>query len=167
MLSKPLLSKLSKSNQKRKTEIASVMIEKEVEKLLSNGAITSVNQEGDQFLSILFPKKDGNQGTVISLKQLNQFMLYQHFKMEDLHSLNEVLLEGNNVCKLDLKDAYFYVPLNKKFRKYLRFLWSSNLYLGPMTSIWGIHKIVENSCGFVSPYELSRLIIYPLMVLKL
>ena len=71
-------------------------------------------------------------------------MPHQHFKMEGLHFLNEVLLEGNSMCKLDLKDAYFCVPLNKKSRKYLEFLWSSNLYefirlyygLGPASGVF-------------------------------
>lgn len=82
MLSKPLLSTLAKSNQKRKTEIASIIIEKEVENLLSKGGITSINQEGDQFLSTLFlvPKRDGNQGTVINMKQFKSVHAPQTFQ---------------------------------------------------------------------------------------
>ena len=70
----------------------------------------------------------GYQRPLINLKHLNQFIPYQHFKMEDLLRFKKVLLKGNYMHKLDLQDAYFLVPLNKKSRKYVRFLWSNNLY---------------------------------------
>ena len=70
--------------------------------------------------------------------------------------LKEILLEGNYMCKLDLKDAYFCVPVKKRSRKNLRFLWLNNLQeicsnmalLWPRTSTTGIHKVVKNTCGF-------------------
>lgn len=48
----------------------------------------------------------------INLKHLNKLSLYQHFKMEGLNSLKNTLLKRNYMCKLDLKDAYFTVPLH-------------------------------------------------------
>ena len=50
------------------------------------------------------------------------------------------------MCKLDLKDAYYCVPLQKISRKYFRFHWSGNLYeflclcfgLGPAPRIFTI-----------------------------
>lgn len=61
----PMLSKsLQRSAPIRKeiSQIESVMIEKEVEDVLTKGVITSVNQEEDQFLrTLLVPKKDGYQ----------------------------------------------------------------------------------------------------------
>ena len=127
MLSKPL--QRSAPIRKEISQIESVMIEKEVEDVLTKGVITSVNQEEDQFLrTFLVPKKDGYQRPLINLKHLNQFIPYQHSKMEDLLRFKKVLLKGNYMHKLDLQDAYFLVPLNKKSRKYVRFLWSNNLY---------------------------------------
>ena len=110
------------------SQIESAMIEKEVEVVLSKGVITSVNQEEDHFLSTLFllPKKDGNERPVIDLKHLNQFIPYQHFQMEGLNCPKEVLLKGNYIYKVGLKDTYFCVPLNKKSLKHVRFLWLSN-----------------------------------------
>ena len=115
MLSKPL--QRSAPIRKEISQIESVMIEKEVEDVLTKGVITSVNQEEDQFLrTFLVPKKDGYQRSM------------EDFKMEDLLRFKKVLLKGNYMHKLDLQDAYFLVPLNKKSRKYVRFLWSNNLY---------------------------------------
>ena len=65
---------------------------------------------------------------VISLKNLNAFIPYLHFKMEDLHLLKDMLKEKDYMCKKDLKDAYFCVPLHQKHRKYIRFCWEGQLY---------------------------------------
>ena len=48
------------------------------------------------------------------------------------------------MCKVDLKDAYFSVSLEKDSRQFVRFLWSENLYeflclcfgLGPASRIF-------------------------------
>lgn len=52
------------------------MVEKEMEDILSNGDIISVNQEEVHFLSklVLIPKNDRNQRPAINMKQLNYFI---------------------------------------------------------------------------------------------
>ena len=65
---------------------------------------------------------------MINLKELNTFITYKHLKMEGLHLLKKNLEPGNYLCKLDLKDAYFCVPLNKQSKKYVLFEWKSSLY---------------------------------------
>ena len=55
-----------------------------------------------------------------------------------------MLQKGDYMCTLDLKDAYFCVPLKKESRKYVRFLWEGTLYdflclcfgLGPVPLIF-------------------------------
>ena len=65
----------------------------------------------DQFLSSLFlAKKDRRNSAVVSLKDLNRNIMYQHFKMEGLFLLKEMLLPGDTIRKIDLKDAYFAIP---------------------------------------------------------
>ena len=67
---------------------------------------------------LLVSKKDGRQGPVINLKELNTFMPDQHLKMEGLDLLKEILEQGDYLCNLDLKDAYFIVPLSKQLPKW-------------------------------------------------
>ena len=44
---------------------------------------------------------------VINLKSLNFWVRPQHFKMEGIHTLREIVAQDDWLAKLDLKDAYF------------------------------------------------------------
>ena len=67
------------------------------------------------------PKKDGRQRPVINLKALNEFVQPRHFKMEGFHTLRKVLKPGDWFAKVDLKIAYFAIPIAEDQRKFLRF----------------------------------------------
>ena len=106
------------------------LIDVEVQDMLQKGAIIEVLPCKDQFLSPVFlvPKKDGGNRPVINLKKLNQYIEYQHFKMEGIQALKSLIKKGDYMVKLDLKDAYFSLPIHKAFRKYLRFAWKGKIY---------------------------------------
>ncbi|XP_057299487.1 uncharacterized protein LOC130630106 [Hydractinia symbiolongicarpus] len=106
------------------------LVTEEVKRMLVKGAIQSICHVKGEFLSNVFlvPKKDGGNRPVINLKHLNKFVPYHHFKMEGLHLIQEMIQEGDCMCKIDLKDAYFCVPLHQRSRKYVRFQWQGNLY---------------------------------------
>ena len=55
-------------------------------------------------------KERWKNNPVVNLKDLNSNTLYQHFKVEGLFLLKEMLLPGDKVCMIDLKDAYFAIP---------------------------------------------------------
>ena len=76
-----------------------------------------------QFVSNIFlvPKRDGKSRPVINLKDLNVFIQYDHFKMEGIHLLRDLLQPQDWLGKIDLKDAYYVIPVWKDHRKYLRF----------------------------------------------
>jgi len=100
------------------------LLQGEVQALLDKGAIVPVpQQEEGGFYSSLFliPKKDGKMRPVINLKRLNSWVLTQHFKMEGMHTLQDLLHQDAWLAKLDLKDAYFTVPVRPEHQQYLRF----------------------------------------------
>ena len=69
------------------------LIDLEVHKMFQKGAIRHALFGPKQFISNLFviPKKNGELRPVINLKPLNEFVRYQHFKMEGLNSLLDLL----------------------------------------------------------------------------
>ena len=107
------------------SEKDSTLVDAEIVSMIEKGAISTVHPQKRQYVSPLFlvPKKDGTQRPVINLKQLNFHVEYQHFKMEGLHMLRELLQPNDFMIKIDLKDAYFSVPVHHQHRPYLRFRW--------------------------------------------
>ena len=73
------------------------------------------------FISRMFlvPKKDGSYRPIIDLRQLNKFIRWEHFKMEGIHLVKDLLRQGDWMVKLDLKDAYFAVPIHQEYQQYL------------------------------------------------
>ena len=104
-------------------------IEAEISELLQKGVLTNVTPDSDQFVSNLFlvPKRDGGSRPVINLKDLNEYLQYNHFKMEGIHLLRDLMRPNDWLGKIDLKDAYFVVPIWENHKKYLRFLWKDSL----------------------------------------
>ena len=98
--------------------------------ILNKGSKKKVeHQFPDQFLSniLLVKKKDGGNRPCINLKARSKFIPYKHLEMECLHCLKYLLKENDFLCKIDLKNAYFSVPLCISSRKFVRFAWSGNL----------------------------------------
>lgn len=106
------------------------MIESEVGKLLEKNAIEKCKKGKDQFVSSFFlvPKPDGTKRFILNLKGLNKFIETPHFKMEDLRSAKNLVTSGAFMASLDLKDAYFLVPVHENSRKYLRFIFKGQIY---------------------------------------
>ena len=75
-------------------------IDSEVDTLLEKGALNMVKPGSGQFLSSLFlvPKRDGNSRPVLNLKELNVFLKYDHFKMEGIHLLRDLLQHCSQRC---------------------------------------------------------------------
>jgi len=92
--------------------------------LLTKGAIEPVRDHTTPgFYSRLFfvPKKTGGSRPIIDLSTLNESLVVPKFKMETVASIRLGLEMGKFAFSLDLKDAYFHVPIHPSSRKYLRF----------------------------------------------
>ena len=130
----PFLSELSRTAppsaiSMSQKEIA--IVDQEIQEMLKKDAVKLVQHSTEnQFLSSIFivPKKDSGHRSVINLRKLNKHIPYIHFKMEGPFFLKEILLKGDYMCKIDLKDAYFSVLLNRKSQKFVSFKWKDLIY---------------------------------------
>ena len=123
---------LGKVNQEERLQINS-----EIKGLLWKGAIQQVKSDPGEFLSNLFleSKNYGGHRSVINLKLLNSFIPYQHFKMEGIHLIKEILQEHDFLIKIDLKNAYFGIPLNKKSKN--KFVFNGKeIYRNSLLMFW-------------------------------
>ena len=64
------------------------IISQEIAKLLSKGVIEIAHNPDSGFISTVFvtPKKDGSYRMILNLQQLNKFVVYQHFKMDNIQT---------------------------------------------------------------------------------
>ena len=106
------------------------MISQEIKELLVKGAIVETTLSIEDFVSQIFlvEKKVGGQRLVINLKSLNTFVRVDHFKMEGLHILPDLILAQDWMIKIDLKDAYLQVPIHQQYQHLLQFQWSAKVY---------------------------------------
>ena len=78
-------------------------------------------------------KKEGGQRLVINLKSLNTFVRVDHFNMEGLHTLPDLIRTQDWMIKKDLKDAYLQVPIHPEFYSFNgtgKFISFSTFHLG-------------------------------------
>ena len=92
--------------------------------MLSKDALEIVLDPGPGFYSRLFlvEKVTGGWHPVIDLSHLNVFVLQTPFKMETVASVFLSVREGDFLAFIDMKDAYFQIPVHQSSRKLLRFL---------------------------------------------
>ncbi|XP_059615632.1 uncharacterized protein LOC132261098 [Phlebotomus argentipes] len=101
-----------------------------VEQLISKGAVEECYPEKNHFISKIFliPKPDGSNRFIINLKRLNEFIDAPHFKMEDGRTVIRLMSENCYMASIDIKDAYYLIPIHETHKKYLRFLVKGTLY---------------------------------------
>ena len=106
------------------------VIDGEISKLLLKGVIERTCLTGNGFVSNVFvrPKKDGTYRMILNLKSLNEFVVYQHFKMDNILTALKLMRPKCFMASVDLKDAYYSVPIASEDRKFLSFEWKGDYY---------------------------------------
>ena len=113
----------------RDTEQSNALL-REIMSLLDKGAIEELDPRSlsPGFYSRLFlvPKTDGSHRPVFDLKSLNQFVHKEKFKMTTPRTVTNAMHKGDWAVSIDLKDAYFHVPIHVRSRRLLRFAIATN-----------------------------------------
>ena len=124
----PLLSEptpLSSPSEVQTKQEEQILADQKIEKMLEKQATFKRPVSEYPFPS---HQKDAGYRPVVNLKNLNWYIPYKHFKMEGLFLLKEILQKSDYMCKIDLKDAYFAVPLHSSSQKHIRLKWKGNVY---------------------------------------
>ena len=105
-------------------------LDKEVLSMEEKGAIEEVSPHSRAFYGRLFtvPKSSGGLRPVLDLSPLNKHLQVIHFRMETPRSVRDAIRPGDWATSLDLKDAYFHVPIHRSSRKFLRFVWNDRVF---------------------------------------
>ena len=107
-----------------------VAINGEISKLLQKQVIYKCDRIPVDFISSIFlrEKKDGSNRFILNLKSLNQHVKYLHFKMESLYHVLNVIKPNVWMASVDLKDAFYSIPVNKTNQKYFKFHWEGHYF---------------------------------------
>ena len=99
----------------------STMVSNEVANLLKKGAITPTTIDAGDYFSPVFPRinKDGTPRLLLNLKRLNEHIEYLHFKMESFQCVINMLTPNCWMASVDLKSAFYSVPIHPNHQKYL------------------------------------------------
>ena len=119
----------------KENEVISV----EIEKLLKKSVIVYSTPEKGEFISGIFTrdKKDGNKRMILNLKKFNKFVNYKHFKMESINNVINLIKPNVYMASIDLKDAFFSVPIHYDHQKYLKFIFGNLFQFTSMPNGYG------------------------------
>ena len=107
------------------------IIDGEIQKLLRKQVIEEVaNDTNTGYYSNLFTnrKMNGAYITILNLKKFNEYCTTEHFKMESIKNVINMLKPGMFLASIDIKDAFYSVLIFPGNRKYLRFIWKGKIF---------------------------------------
>ena len=70
---------------------------------------------------------DSGTRLILNLKELNEFLKYEHFEMGGIKTVIKMVIRNCFMAAIDLKDAYYSVSVSRLFQKFLKFKWKDKL----------------------------------------
>lgn len=107
-----------------------IFISEEIERLIKKQVIERSQHEPGEYISPTFviEKTDGGYKFILNLKKLNKEIDKKKFKMQTLKSILCLVRPNAFMAKLNIKDAYYSIPMHHKSRKLLKFIHKGELY---------------------------------------
>ena len=95
-------------------------LDSEIDKLLSKHIIVPYAHEDVEFFSPIFPvsNSDSSIRMILNLKTLNSHITYHHFKMDTISTVLQNLTPNCFMASIDLKSAYYSVPIDEQYQRY-------------------------------------------------
>ena len=106
------------------------VIDEEIKQLSLKRVIVKTSHCRGEFISNIFirPKKDGGHRLILNLKRLNLKVKKRRFKMQGLTRALNLMTKNCYMASIDWKDAYYTVPVDRRYQKLLRFIWKGQLW---------------------------------------
>ena len=97
----------------RDSETENSIVALEIKTLIEKGVLQQTQHEPGEFISPIFirPKPDGSFRMILNLKEFNKSVEYHHFRMDTLDTVTKPMKRGCYMASVDLKDAYYTVPV--------------------------------------------------------
>ena len=98
--------------------------------MLTKKAIETIVPGDPAFYNRLFlvPKPGGKWRPVLDVSRLNKFVCKTKFSMETAQTVQDSLVRGDWMISLDMKDAYFHIPIHPRSRRFLRFVFDGQVF---------------------------------------
>ena len=131
------------------TKAEKQIVSDEIQTLLPKEFIYPCMREEDGFMSSAFTreKRDGSYSMILNLKQLNKRIEYEHFKMESLQSVLNIIRPNCWMASVDLKDAFYTVAIHPDHQKFLTFKLQGHCYTfsGMPNGYESVHKTSQTT----------------------
>ncbi|KAG1138305.1 hypothetical protein G6F37_010754 [Rhizopus arrhizus] len=113
---------ISRNAKKTTTAEEQMHINSAVKKFLDGGMIEISPTQNRNFLSKFFTLQEKTRRRpILDCQKLNSFIQVEHFKIEGVPALRELIERDDFICKIDLKDAYVVVPIHPESQDFLSF----------------------------------------------
>ena len=104
-------------------------INQELTILLQKKVICPTTLSPTSYVSPIFTtEKDGSHRLILNLNHFNECIRYVHFKMGNLQDVFAIIHPGVWMASIDLRDAYYTIPVARDHQQYLTFSWKGVYY---------------------------------------
>ena len=97
---------------------------------MRKSVIKKATHEEGEIISPTFlrNKPDGTFRLILNLKEANKHIDSIHFKMETINLILKLVRPNCYMASVDIKDAYYSIPVSEHDQKYLKFMFDGQLY---------------------------------------
>ena len=120
------------------------VISVEVQRMLQLGSIRLARARLDAIVSSIFcvsKKGTSKLRLCLDLRLLNRFLEPPRFKLEGLQVVCSLLAKGDWTCSIDLRNAYWHVPLSRRIKRFFQFRWLGKTYQFDVLPFGGYYAV--------------------------
>ena len=97
--------------------------------MLYKQILKEITHDSTELVSPIFTvkKTDGGARLILNLKELNEFVKYENYKMDGIKTIINMVTGNRFMVTIDLKDAYYSIAISRLFQKFFKFKWKDKL----------------------------------------